>query len=241
MILEFLQKTIHHWKVLFKDKAFIVSFFAGWIVLVGGYILNYMASIYHDAVPYPTVGDLILKHVPVYDFGFLYVYGFVFIIVCLFVYSFFLEPEIAPFGLKTFGLLMVVRACFLILTYVGPPSDFALDVVSLEYAGKFGDKFFFANDLFFSGHTAIPFLGFLIFKKNKLRYFFLFGSLLMAATVLLMHVHYSIDVFAAFFITYGIYNLSGKMFKSLNDRFKTRIELYGWEAVKKLKEKVWKP
>jgi hypothetical protein len=38
-------------------------------------------------------------------------------------------------------------------------------------------------------------------------------SIILASTVLLMHVHYSIDVAAAYFITYGVYVLGNKMFK----------------------------
>ena len=37
----------------------------------------------------------------------------------------------------------------------------------------------------------------------------------MAITVLGMHQHYSIDVFAAFFITYGVYKMGGWVIKKL--------------------------
>jgi len=70
----------------------------------------------------------------------------------------------------------------------------------------------YANDLFFSGHVGLPFLGFLIFKDKKIRYFMLSASIILAVTVLLMHVHYSIDVAAAYFITYSIYALGKRLF-----------------------------
>jgi hypothetical protein len=46
-----------------------------------------------------------------------------------------------------------------------------------------------------------------------MRAFFLVMSLVLATTALLMHVHYSIDVFSAFFITYGTYHLGEWLFK----------------------------
>jgi hypothetical protein len=65
----------------------------------------------------------------------------------------------------------------------------------------------FKNDMFFSGHTAIPFLGFLLFKNSKIRFLFLAGSVFLGTAALLMHEHYSIDVFSAFFITYCSYKI----------------------------------
>ncbi len=75
----------------------------------------------------------------------------------------------------------------------------------------------FKNDLFFSGHTAVPFLGFLLFKNRKVKYTFLGASIIMAITVLLMHVHYSIDVFSAFFITYGTFKIGEWLFKKMDN------------------------
>jgi hypothetical protein len=63
---------------------------------------------------------------------------------------------------------------------------------------------------------AVPFLGFLLFREDNIRYFFLFFSFFMGAVVLLMHVHYSIDVFSAFFITYGTHKVGEKFFNKVN-------------------------
>lgn len=71
-----------------------------------------------------------------------------------------------------------------------------------------------SNDLFFSGHTGLPFLFALIFWKYKIpRYVFTVSSGIAGVAVLLSHVHYTIDVLGAYFITYTIYVISKKIFK----------------------------
>ena len=117
---------------------------------------------------------------------------------------------------------------------VGPPHGFFFD--SYKLGQNVIDDMIFRNDLFFSGHTAFPFLAFLIFRDSWIRWVFLAGSLVQGTTVLLMHVHYSIDVVAAFFIAYGSYSICRKIFHPLNMRFATSIKLYGWDAVQKLKD-----
>ena len=101
----------------------------------------------------------------------------------------------------------------MLVTHLGVPAD-AIKVSAPSFLGMFT----FTNDLFFSGHTGLPFLGFLIFRKysKSVGYFMLASSIILAATVLLMHIHYTIDVFAAFFITYGIYKIGERVF-AIND------------------------
>jgi membrane-associated phospholipid phosphatase len=74
---------------------------------------------------------------------------------------------------------------------------------------------FTGNDLFFSGHTGLPFLLALMFWKHDptSRTIFLGFSILFATVVLMGHIHYSIDVLSAFFITYGIFHICKFLFK----------------------------
>src|SRR5207249_132495 len=71
-----------------------------------------------------------------------------------------------------------------------------------------GRYFTVHNDLFFSLHTALPFLGFLAFRTRAVRWSCLAFSILLGATVLLGRNHYSVDVAAAYLITYAVFRLA---------------------------------
>lgn len=220
----FLSKFFHHWLVLLKDRAYRISLFVGLLVTEAAYLINNFISVYKDEKVLASVGDLILDRIPTYNMEFFYTWVMLGLSVFLFFYIIFYKPEIFPFTLKTFGLLIIVRSLFISLTSIGPPDGFYYEN-ALIGGYRFTD-FMFRNDLFFSGHTAFPFLGFLLLKDSRMKWIFLFGSLLMGLTVLLMHIHYSIDVFAAFFITYGTYRVSDRVFNGLNLRFAKRLSVY---------------
>ena len=74
--------------------------------------------------------------------------------------------------------------------------------------------------MFFSGHTAMPFLGFYLFRRSWVRYAFLAGSIVMGFVVLAMHVHYSIDVLAAFFMTYGSYRIGHRILLRMDPTYR---------------------
>ncbi len=109
------------------------------------------------------------------------------------------------------SLFVLVRSAFIILTHLKAPAD-AITVVS----PSFFQFLTYTNDLFFSGHAGLPFLGFLVYKDSKIKCFMIFSSIILALTVLLMHVHYSIDVASAYFITYGIYVIGTPLFGGFN-------------------------
>ena len=78
----------------------------------------------------------------------------------------------------------------------------------------------FSGDLFFSGHTGLPFLMALIFWSSpRIRCFFLALSVFFAVTVLLGHLHYSIDVASAYLITYSIFCIARQTFPNDWQRF----------------------
>ena len=61
------------------------------------------------------------------------------------------------------------------------------------------------HDLFFSMHTAAPFLASLLFRERWARAVSLAFSVVMGVTVLLLKTHYSIDVAGAYLAAYSLY------------------------------------
>ena len=150
-----------------------------------------------------AVPDLILSNIPVFEVDGLFIYGTaVFAAFGLLVLL--THPKRIPFALHALTLFILIRSAFTLMTHIGAPE--------IAYVSDFGqtiNQAFFGADQFFSAHTGMPFLGALVlWHKPVTRYIFLAGSAFFAAVVLLGHIHYTIDVLSAFFITYGIYHLA---------------------------------
>jgi membrane-associated phospholipid phosphatase len=121
-------------------------------------------------------------------------------------------PEKIPFIMKIFTVMGFSKHLVSPITNFTQPlgaiKDFAYDNIY--------------NDLFFSGHVAMTFFCFMILRKNtkRLKYLILAGCVFEGACVLLMKLHYTIDVIAAPFISFGIFCMMNKLL----DREKHRYE-----------------
>jgi membrane-associated phospholipid phosphatase len=83
----------------------------------------------------------------------------------------------------------------------------------LELPKDMTSLYIYHGDLFFSGHVGGPFLFGLIFWHDKmLRLICLIAAAFFSIVVLLGGIHYSIDVFASYFIAHSIFTLSKKIF-----------------------------
>jgi membrane-associated phospholipid phosphatase len=82
----------------------------------------------------------------------------------------------------------------------------------------FGTGQTLTKDLFFSGHTATLLILYLVSEKKIYKIIFLVITILVAIAVLLQHVHYTIDVFAALFFSYACYKLMLKIKSVFNDK-----------------------
>lgn len=168
--------------------------------LVGSYVTY---SIVAAQVP-----DLILDNFGPYDWSFSFIYVSLFLVHTLFLYPLFFDiPKLHKFMIQL-SLIVVIRDFFLIFTHLQTP----LDAIPVKFPSIY-NIFVYTNDSFFSGHAAFPFLGFLVFNDSKIKWLFLVGSIYMGITTLATHRHYSIDVFAAFFITYGSYKIGEKLLR----------------------------
>ncbi len=222
-IQHFFFKWFHAWKGLLRDRAFCLSLGLGLFVLLVADVVNYYVAHYLNSIPVVSVGDFILDKIPTVDLSLIYTTGIFLVAIIVTLYPIFFKPELVPFTAKTVAAFIFIRAIFISLTHMGAPEGYFQLPQLNDQPGLF--QFFYMNDLFFSGHTGFPFLAALLFWEFRpLRYFMLTMSVTQAITVLFMHVHYSIDVLAAYFITYTIYVLSDKVFNKLNLSFKKIVQ-----------------
>ena len=193
-----------------SQRAFYIQSATGFFILVISLFFNNYASHYTAIHSGASVSDIILDNVRVLDVETIFVEGF--IIYILFVVFLALhKPARVPFILKSSALFICIRAFFLILTHLGPPLQelvvHTANIIERTVAGS-------DAGLFFSGHTGSPFLMALVFWHNmRLRITFLLTAIFFGGVVLVGHLHYSIDVFSAFFITYGIFHIAVRLFR----------------------------
>jgi hypothetical protein len=200
---KFFEKHKSQW----SQKSFLFSALSAFLLLAASLFVNYTAGNYAAEKASNGVTDIILDNVPVMDVDGIFIYGAILFGVFL-VILLIKEPKQIPFIIKSAALFYFIRAIFISLTHLGPIFQQAPLVSNI-----LSRNLIFGADYFFSGHTGLPFLMALSFWGNKyLRNIFLATSFIFGASALLGHYHYSIDVFAAFFITYSIFHIARWLF-----------------------------
>lgn len=188
------------------------SLYLGLLLLALALITQVEAGHYsaRRAVSASFAGDIFLDNLPVVDLDFVIVQGAIVVTIAGIV-LFAVQPRYLLFGIKAVALFIIVRSFFVDLTHIGIYPRSGFDVQGIG-AGLY-NTINFSGNFFFSGHTGMPFLLALIFWREKLwRYLFIGISVFFGASVLLAHVHYSIDVFAAPFVTYSIFKIAERLF-----------------------------
>lgn len=122
------------------------------------------------------------------------------------------NPKRLLFAVQLYTLVVAVRIVAMYLLPLEPPVK--MIVLNDPFVEYFGTGQTLTKDLFFSGHTATLFILYLVSENKMMKIVFLISTIAVAISVLLQHVHYSIDVFAAVFFTYACYKLVLK-FKSV--------------------------
>ena len=205
-----LTEHVQKHKAFWAQPYFISSVGFGLLLLIFSVGINYFANGFSASHASNSVSDIILDNIAVYNIGPVFLEGGVFFILIL-ITILFLEPKFIPFAIKTIALFVVVRSLFMILTHLAPPlHDIALtpdNILERMLAGS-------GEDLFFSGHTGLPFLmGFVFWEHKFFRWFFFLCAAIGGTAALLGHLHYSIDVFSALFISFGIFHIAMHTFR----------------------------
>ncbi len=113
------------------------------------------------------------------------------------------NPKRLVFAIQLYTLMVAVRIVAMYLLPLQPPAK--MIILNDPLVEFFGTGQTLTKDLFFSGHTATLLILFLVSENKIIKTVFLTSTIVVAIAVLLQHVHYTIDVFAAVFFTYACY------------------------------------
>jgi PAP2 superfamily C-terminal len=201
-----MKSLINKHTIVLANKSFLISSIIAFLFFSASLFVNYGAILYSSEEVGSATTDILLQNLPVINTDIIFSEGallFVIFVAILLV----LQPRRIPFILKSVALFICIRSVFVIMTHLAQPlGHISTDLGNLGYISS-------GADLFFSGHTGLPFLMALMFWDNKyLKKIFIFCSIVAAGAVILGHLHYTIDVFSAYFITYGIYHIAQKIF-----------------------------
>jgi hypothetical protein len=192
----------------------VAEFMISMAALAGALRLSFIAGNFAEAnaVYAHPEPDLLWRWLPVVDTHVVFVWGFGAFLAWLIIVSLWRERRRAAYIAWSYALLIALRSFFIILTPMHLPPE-AVSVDQGFLFEKFGKFLTFRHDLFFSAHTAMPYLAFLILRGPKIRASFMAFSVVLACAVLLGRLHYSIDVFGAYFITYALHRAEARWFQ----------------------------
>ena len=215
MTKNYLKILLLRYKECFNSASYITTFASGIILFLASSVAYFYSAVYATESASNFVTDIVLSNARVFDVAGAFVYGPV--VLWAFVFILLLnDPKKIPFTLKAISLFVLIRSVFVSITHLGPfPTQVEIEPLGFLTALMAG------GDYFFSGHTGLPYLLALLFWDNFfLRALFFISAIFFGTVVLLGHLHYSIDVLAAFFITYSIYRLAEIFFPKDKKIFK---------------------
>jgi hypothetical protein len=191
-----------NWKEFYKSRKIEIILTVIFLVIILIIFSNFLEFIEgREGISLP---DPILNLFNPVDLTWL-IFGLIYASLIIAIINFIKEPDKLLLVIQSYSLMVVFRLIAMYVTPFSAPEKLLL--LDDPFVQFFGSGQILTKDLFFSGHTATLFLLFLIADKKSFKIFFLCCTLLVAAAVILQHVHYTVDVFTAPFFAYTSYRI----------------------------------
>jgi hypothetical protein len=148
--------------------------------------------------------DFVLDAIPAKDVS-IPTFVVIWSVVLLVFYRIYQNPRLFLVVAYGFILMCIARVLTISLIPLNPPPGLIAlkdPIANIAYGGK---NIFITKDLFYSGHTGNMFLFFLCLQHKWDKIIALSASFMVGILVMVQHIHYTIDVLAAFIFTYFIY------------------------------------
>ncbi|MDD4972758.1 MAG: phosphatase PAP2-related protein [Bacteriovorax sp.] len=197
-----------NWHTALRNRYFVVEFLISTVILVFIMLIFSKFTIFVEMRKGIQVNDPVLESFKAIDLTrliFSMIYGGLLFALASLVSS----PYRLMILFEAYALMVLTRIVMMFILPLSPPIGMIL--LQDPFVEFFGTGKTLVNDLFFSGHTATMFLLLLAVPK-KLKWIFLIITILVAISVLIQKVHYTVDVLVAPYISFTCYHLILKFF-----------------------------
>ncbi|MCK9403353.1 MAG: sphingomyelin synthase family protein [Chitinophagaceae bacterium] len=200
------------WKIAWHTPVYRIKIIIGTIVLIAVLMALPYFFAYIELINGMQFNDRLLQLIPPRDIS-IAMFIIIWSMTGYTAYRCTQSPSLFIVVLYSLILLLLSRMITISIFPLNPPMGLIplKDPLSNLFYG--GTRAFITKDLFYSGHTSTQFLLFLSLQKRKEKILALLATVAVAILVLVQHIHYTIDVLAAFIITYIIYLLGKKVAK----------------------------
>jgi hypothetical protein len=188
------------WAIALQQNRY--RWLTGFVIFSGAFFLFFFPDFFNFIQNKPGIqlNDWLLSALPSYDLSvpiFILIYSLVFATVAIHIN----KPEIILTVLSTYCVVLFMRIVTIYFFTLEPPSGWIPLHDPFVSVIAYGSGF--AKDLFFSGHTATLLALIFVEPKAIFRWIKIAGAIIVAAMLLIQHIHYTIDILAAPFFTYG--------------------------------------
>ncbi len=190
------------WKTAFTDPKFSLSFLGALAVFA---IFPFKADDYFQWIQRregAQWNDPILNSIPAINVSYP-IFGIIYLSVIYMLYRLLQEPKRFLWFAWAFNLETAFRFATIYFVALNPPASLVDLHDPLAEIFIYGENMAITKDLFFSGHTATMVFVCYFLPSSKERRIAVILSIVLAALLLIQHVHYSLDVFAAPLFTLG--------------------------------------
>ncbi len=210
--MKIINDIINIWKREFKNKNFSSSAYITLIVLSIVLFLVTRYLVFNEAREGYFIKDPLLSlfnPIDVTWITFIIMYSAIPLTIITLIKS----PKSILLAFQVYIVMIILRVTSMFLLPLNPPET----IIILEdpFIAFFSTGMTFKKDLFFSGHTSTMFLMYLCVNNKLIKNLLLFFTIAVGVLVLVQHVHYTIDVFAAPFFTFVAFLIAKKFNKKL--------------------------
>jgi hypothetical protein len=193
------------WQSSWRERGFRLELVGSVGLLAGVGLLFSRFGVWIEQRAGTVLRDPVLEHLPAIDLTW-FTFAVMYVALGTALFGMLHAPHRLLFWCRFYAAVMLTRLVAMYLTELDDP------LTSIPLQDPVSRIFFHTQtiptkDLFFSGHTATMFSLYLTASTPRRRALYLAATLVIGAAVLLQRVHYTIDVLAAPFFTYGVHRL----------------------------------